>query len=232
MLTAGVDEAGRGPLAGPVIAGAVILNPKKRIKGLTDSKLLTLKKRESLFAEICEKALAFSFGRAEVHEIDRLNIFKASMLAMRRAVENLMVKPDQVLVDGNHKPQIKYPVEAIVGGDLEIPAISAASIVAKVLRDREMSELDAQYPEYGFAKHKGYGTSEHLKVLRKIGPCAIHRNSFFPVRQVIDLMTGESSAPLTGLSPPESTNVVQQNLILPKHESIVVAEKVTEEYEL
>lgn len=190
MLTAGVDEAGRGPLAGPVIAGAVILNPKKRIKGLTDSKLLTHKKRESLFAEICDKALCWSFGRAEVHEIETLNILKASLLAMRRAIQGLTIKPEQVLVDGPHTPQIKYLTQGIIGGDLEIPAISAASIIAKVLRDKEMVEMDEVYPGYFFANHKGYGTEEHLKALRSLGPCSIHRKTFFPVRQVIDLMEG------------------------------------------
>lgn len=182
MLIAGVDEAGRGPLAGPVISAAVILDPKKRIKGLTDSKLLTPKKRESLFLEICKKALSFSVGRAEVIEIDTLNILRASLLSMKRAVESLVIKPNLVLVDGNQRPDLEYEVETIVGGDLSEPAISAASIIAKVLRDREMSEMDKQYPGYGFANHKGYGTPEHLKALARLGPCDIHRSSFEPVR--------------------------------------------------
>lgn len=185
MHIAGVDEAGRGPLAGPVISAAVILNPKKRIRGLTDSKLLTPKRRESLFVEICAKAIAWSVGRAEVEEIDRINILQAALLSMKRAVEGLIIKPEKVIVDGNHCPKIEYPVEAIIGGDLTEPAISAASIVAKVLRDREMAELDQQYPGYGFATHKGYGTAVHLKALRKLRPCPIHRISFAPVRVLL-----------------------------------------------
>lgn len=185
MHIAGVDEAGRGPLAGPVISAAVILNPKTRIRGLTDSKLLTPKRRESLFVEICAKAIAWSVGRAEVEEIDRINILQAALLSMKRAVDGLIIKPEKVIVDGNQCPKIVYPVEAIVGGDLTEPAISAASILAKVLRDREMVELDQQYPGYGFAQHKGYGTEVHMQALRRLRPCPIHRKSFAPVRVLL-----------------------------------------------
>lgn len=185
MLIAGVDEAGRGPLAGPVIAAAVILNPNNKIKGLADSKKLTKLRRESLFEEIQVKALAWAVGRAEVAEIDKLNILQATLLAMQRAVAALCVQPNKVLVDGNCCPVLDYPVEAIVGGDEKISAISAASIVAKVTRDHEMVELAELYPGYQFAKHKGYPTGEHVAILKKLGPCLIHRRSFAPVRAVM-----------------------------------------------
>jgi ribonuclease HII len=184
MLIAGVDEAGRGPLAGPVIAAAVILDPDKRIIGLNDSKLLTQIQRESLFEKICQSALAWSVARAEVQEIDQINILQASLLAMQRAIIALTIKPVRALIDGNHAPKLDIPTECIIDGDRLKPAISAASIIAKVTRDREMIELDRQFPGFGFAQHKGYGTEIHLKALRKLGPCEIHRRSFSPVRLV------------------------------------------------
>lgn len=193
MHIAGVDEAGRGPLAGAVISAAVILDPKNIIKGLTDSKLLTAKQREALFVEICSKALAWSVGRAEVIEIDTINILQASLLSMKRAVEGLLIKPIKILVDGNQCPKLDLPVTAIIGGDLTEPAISAASIIAKVLRDREMVEMELKYPGYGFAKHKGYGTPEHLKALRALGPCPIHRTSFAPVKSLLPLLAVEEA---------------------------------------
>lgn len=186
ILIAGVDEAGRGPLAGPVIAAAVILDPKRKIKGLADSKILTEKRREALFEEICTKALAWGIGRAEVKEIDQINILKASLLAMQRAVSELSISPSKVLVDGNCCPKLAFPTEAIIGGDATIAAISAASILAKVSRDREMIVLDSFYPGYGFAKHKGYGTEAHQLALKKLGPCQIHRRSFAPIRELLE----------------------------------------------
>lgn len=175
---AGADEVGRGPLAGPVIAAAVILNPEKEIIGLNDSKLLTEKKREALFPIIQEYALAWAVGRAELIEIEQLNIFHASLLAMQRAVLALSITPHRALFDGTHCPPLTFPTEAIIKGDQKIPAISAASIIAKVTRDREMVLLDQQYPDYGFAKHKGYGTAMHLDALKRLGPCALHRKGF------------------------------------------------------
>ena len=184
-LVAGVDEVGRGPLAGAVIAAAVIFRDQPTA-GVADSKLLTPKKRESLFARITEQCLAWAIGRAEVAEIDFLNIFQASLLAMQRAVEALKIVPDHVLVDGKFCPKIKPSVEAIIDGDRIVPVISAASIIAKVIRDREMVEYDQQYPEYGFAAHKGYGTKQHLLALQKYGPTPIHRRSFAPVKKVMN----------------------------------------------
>ncbi len=184
-LVAGVDEAGRGPLAGPVVAAAVILDQRQPIKGLADSKKLTALRREKLFDEIRAKALCCSIAQASVEEIDRLNILQATLLAMRRAVEGLRLKPNKVLVDGNRLPDIGLPAQAIVGGDALVPAISAASILAKVHRDRWCLELDQLYPQYGFAKHKGYGTAAHLAALRAHGPCAVHRVSFRPVAEVM-----------------------------------------------
>lgn len=185
-LVAGVDEAGRGPLAGPVVAAAVILDPAHPIHKLKDSKKLSETARETLFAEITEKALAFSIAYANVQEIDELNILQASLLAMSRAVMGLSVKPQQVLVDGNQVPKnIPYPVEAIIQGDDKVAAISAASILAKVTRDREMLRLDAIYPGYGFAKHKGYPTQDHLLALAKFGVSDIHRTSYAPVRALL-----------------------------------------------
>ncbi|SRR5690554_4347274 len=183
---AGVDEVGRGPLAGPVVAAAVILDPKRPIEGLTDSKLLTARARAGLEQEIREHCLAWALGRAEVEEIDRLNILQATFLAMRRAVEALPLPADHVLVDGKLCPPLGVTVEAVVGGDRTVAAISAASILAKEARDREMIALDAEYPGYGFAKHKGYGTREHLAALRALGPTALHRRSFRPVRELCE----------------------------------------------
>lgn len=184
-LIAGVDEVGRGPLAGAVVAAAVILDPAQPIAGLTDSKKLSERAREALFQQICDQSLAWSLGRAEVEEIDQLNILHASMLAMQRAVAGLNLSPDHVLVDGNRCPEFACSASAIVGGDLTEPAISAASIVAKVTRDREMMQLDLEYPGYGLAKHKGYPTKAHLTALEKLGPSEIHRRSFRPVANLL-----------------------------------------------
>ena len=182
---AGVDEAGRGPLAGPVIAAAVILGENFDISGLADSKTMSEKKRTEMAVFIQKNALAWAIGRAEHEEIDDLNILQASLLAMRRAVRGLKVVPQRVLVDGNHSPELPQPTEAIVKGDQKIPCISAASIIAKVARDREMRELDALYPGYGFAVHKGYPTKAHLRALRELGVCLIHRRSYGPVKQCL-----------------------------------------------
>jgi ribonuclease HII len=187
-LVAGVDEAGRGPLAGPVVAAAVILDDLKPIKGLNDSKKLTAKQRERLFDEIRAKALCCSIAQATVEEIDEINILQATLLAMRRAVEGLRLKPAKVLVDGNRLPVLDVLAEAIVGGDALVPSISAASILAKVTRDRWCAELDAQYPQYGFAGHKGYGTAEHLAALRAHGACPQHRKTFRPVTEVLGML--------------------------------------------
>ncbi len=180
---AGVDEVGRGPLAGAVFAAAVILNPLSSIEGLRDSKILTVKKRAALDLEIRSKAVAFCVAEASVEEIDRLNILWASMLAMERAVAGLSLRPDSALVDGNRVPSLSCPAQYVIGGDDKITAIAAASIIAKVARDRAMEALDDQYPEYGFARHKGYPTRHHLAVLRRLGPTPIHRMSFAPCRQ-------------------------------------------------
>jgi ribonuclease HII len=180
-LMAGVDEAGRGPLAGPVVAAAVILDDKRRIRGLNDSKVLTPLQRDRLFDQICEKALCCSIAQASVQEIDELNILHATMLAMKRAVEGLRLKPAKVLVDGNRLPTIDVLAEAIVGGDASVKAISAASILAKVHRDRLCRELHEEFPQYGFASHKGYSTPEHLEALRVHGACRHHRKFFSPV---------------------------------------------------
>lgn len=186
QLIAGVDEAGRGPLAGPVIAAAVILDSINTIEGLTDSKKLSEKRRESLAITIKEKSLAWAVGRAEVEEIDEINILQASMLAMQRAVANLTTKPQRVVVDGNRCPRLEYPVSAVVKGDLLIPAISAASIIAKVTRDNEMMQLDKQFPGYGLDGHKGYPTKKHLQALARLGVSPIHRRSFGPVKNLLD----------------------------------------------
>jgi ribonuclease HII len=184
-LVAGVDEAGRGPLAGPVVAAAVILDDLHPIAGLADSKKLTAARREALFDEIRAKALCFSIAEASVEEIDRLNILQATLLAMRRAVLGLRLKPKMVLVDGNRLPTLDIPAEAIVKGDALVPAISAASILAKVHRDRWCVQVDEQYPQYGFAGHKGYGTAVHMAALREHGACIHHRRSFAPVAKVL-----------------------------------------------
>ncbi len=182
-LIAGVDEAGRGPLAGPVVAAAVILDDSHPVHGLADSKKLSAARRAQLYDEIRAKALCCSVAQASVEEIDRLNILQATLLAMRRAVLGLRLKPQRVLVDGNRLPVLDVLAEAIVGGDAKVAAISAASILAKVTRDRDCALLDEQFPQYGFARHKGYGTAEHLAALREHGPCAVHRQSFAPVRE-------------------------------------------------
>ena len=184
-LVAGVDEAGRGPLAGPVVAAAVILDDLHPIAGLADSKKLTAARREALFDEIRARALCFSIAEASVEEIDRLNILQATLLAMRRAVLGLRLKPKMVLVDGNRLPMLDMPAEAIVKGDALVPAISAASILAKVHRDRWCVQVDEQYPQYGFAGHKGYGTAVHMAALREHGACIHHRRSFAPVAKVL-----------------------------------------------
>jgi len=182
---AGVDEVGRGPLAGPVIAAAVILDRARPIHGLADSKKLSERRRNQLADEIREKALAWSIGRVDHTDIDRINILQASLLAMKIAIEGLSVRPDHVLVDGNRCPQVRFSVEAVVRGDQTVPAISAASILAKVMRDEEMAVMDGVYPGYGFARHKGYPTSEHVCALEKLGVCPIHRRSFAPVTRLI-----------------------------------------------
>jgi ribonuclease HII len=183
VLVAGVDEAGRGPLAGPVVAAAVILDDLKRIRGLADSKVLTQLRRERLYDEIRAKALAFCIAEASVEEIDQLNILQATMLAMKRAVEGLRLPPNKVLIDGNRLPHLRVRAEAIVGGDATVPSISAASILAKVARDAMCVAHEERYPQYGFAEHKGYSTPAHLAALLAHGPCAWHRRSFAPVRE-------------------------------------------------
>ena len=183
-LLAGVDEVGRGPLAGDVVAAAVILDPARPIEGLADSKKLSEKKREQLFDLISERALCFSVARASVAEIDQINILHASLLAMRRAVEQLSLQPEFVLVDGNRKPDWRYACDTVVKGDDRVAAIAAASILAKVTRDREMVELDAKFPGYGLAGHKGYPTRAHLEALERLGASPIHRQSFAPVKQL------------------------------------------------
>ncbi|WP_369958931.1 ribonuclease HII [Pseudomonas benzenivorans] len=185
-LVAGVDEVGRGPLCGAVVTAAVILDPARPIHGLNDSKKLSEARREQLFEEIREKALAWCIARAEVEEIDRLNILQATLLAMQRAVEGLSVTPKLALIDGNRCPRLSVPSAAVVKGDSQVPAIAAASILAKVSRDREMQRLDLQYPGYGIAGHKGYPTSVHLEALRRLGPTPIHRRSFAPVRALLE----------------------------------------------
>lgn len=185
-LLAGVDEVGRGPLAGAVVAAAVILDPSSPIEGLNDSKKLTEKKRERLCEEIKEKALSWALGRAEVEEIDEINILQASLLAMKRAIEALPVTPEYALIDGNKCPDITISCEAVIKGDSRVAAISAASILAKVSRDHEMVELDQQYPGYGLAKHKGYPTAAHMSALKALGVTIIHRKSFRPVRECIE----------------------------------------------
>jgi ribonuclease HII len=185
ILLAGVDEVGRGPLAGPVVAAAVILDPARPIEGLADSKTLSAARRQALAAQIRTEALAWALGRAEVEEIDRLNILRASLLAMQRAVAALALAPARILVDGKHRPPGLPQAEPVIGGDATVPAISAASIIAKVARDAELDALDAVHPGYGLARHKGYPTAEHLAALARLGPSACHRRSFGPVRRLI-----------------------------------------------
>lgn len=192
-LVAGVDEAGRGPLAGPVVAAAVILDDRAPIKGLADSKQLSATRREKLYDEICAKALCCSIAQASAAEIDQLNILQATLLAMRRAVMGLRLKPVKVLVDGNRLPVLDVRAEAIVSGDALVPAISAASILAKVTRDRLLQDLHDLHPEYGFDRHKGYGTALHMQALRVHGALAEHRRSFAPVARV--LVSGPALGP-------------------------------------
>lgn len=186
-LIAGVDEVGRGPLVGAVVTAAVILDPNNPIEGLADSKKLSEKKRLLLAEEIKAKALCWSLGRAEPEEIDQLNILHATMLAMQRAVAGLNIQPDFVLVDGNRIPTLPMPAQAVIKGDSLVAEISAASILAKVARDQEMDELDVQYPEYGFAKHKGYPTKLHFEKLEQFGATPFHRKSFAPVKKILGL---------------------------------------------
>lgn len=186
MPVVGVDEVGRGPLAGPVVAAAVVLDPQHEICGLTDSKKLSTKRREQLAAEIRETSTGWSLGRCEFDEIDDLNIFQATLMAMRRAVDGLNCEPGFILVDGKHCPAWPWPSLAVVGGDAKVPAISAASIIAKVNRDNEMLEMHDRYPEYGFDRNKGYPTAEHLSAIQRVGICAIHRRSFGPVKRAIE----------------------------------------------
>ena len=193
-LVAGVDEAGRGPLAGPVVAGAVILDPENPIAGLKDSKRLTALRRDVLYAEIREKALAWAVGRAEVEEIDRINILQATMLAMQRAVAALQPAAEHALIDGNRCPDLACPAQAIVKGDSRVAAISAASIMAKVTRDREMLLLDIRYPGYGLAQHKGYPSKAHIQALESLGVSPVHRRSYAPVRRVIEKQVAPSQA--------------------------------------
>ena len=190
MRLCGVDEVGRGPLIGPVVTAAVILDPQQPIVGLADSKRLSAKRRLQLATEIKAKALAWALGRAEVAEIDQLNILHATLLAMQRAVQALPVAPDKVLVDGNRCPSLPYPCEAVVKGDSQFPCISAASILAKVERDQELMQMDAEYPGYGLAQHKGYPTAAHREALLRLGPTPMHRRSFRPVAEAIKHKAG------------------------------------------
>ncbi|MDX9995310.1 MAG: ribonuclease HII [Rhodocyclaceae bacterium] len=182
-MICGVDEAGRGPLAGPVVAAAVILDPQRPIAGLADSKKLSAVRREKLAVEIREKAIAWCVAEASVEEIDAINILQATLLAMQRAVAGLALTPAEALIDGNRCPALAIPARAIIGGDATVAEISAASILAKTVRDAGLLELHAAYPQYGFDRHKGYGTAAHLAALREHGPCPEHRTSFAPVRE-------------------------------------------------
>jgi len=193
-LVAGVDEAGRGPLAGPVVAGAVILDPDKPIDGLRDSKRLSAARRDVLYEVIREKALAWAIGRADVEEIDRINILQATMLAMQRAVAALRPVAEHALIDGNRCPDLACPAQAIVRGDSRVAAISAASIIAKVSRDREMQSLDVIYPGYGLAQHKGYPSKAHIQALESLGVSPVHRRSYAPVRRIMEKHAGLSQA--------------------------------------
>lgn len=184
---AGVDEVGRGPLVGDVVTAAVILDPNNPIEGLNDSKKLSEKKRLALYPEIKEKALAWAVGRCSPEEIDELNILQATMVAMQRAVAGLKVQPDMVLIDGNRTPELPMAAQAVVKGDLRVAEISAASIIAKVVRDQEMEELDALHPEFGFAKHKGYPTKAHFEAIEQHGVIAEHRKSFKPVKRALGI---------------------------------------------
>lgn len=199
---AGVDEVGRGPLIGAVVTAAVILDPARPIDGLADSKKLSEKRRDALYEQILERAAAWSVGRCEAGEIDRLNIFQATMVAMERAVAGLSVAPEYVLVDGNRCPRWRWPSEPVIKGDSRVEAISAASIVAKVVRDREMVDLDRRFPGYGIAQHKGYPTPVHLEALSRLGATPEHRQSFRPVREAIEQVGLNQADPPSGLSFP------------------------------
>lgn len=203
-LLAGVDEVGRGPLIGAVVTAAVILDPARPIPGLADSKKLTEKKRLRLYDDILENAAAWSLGRCEAREIDELNIYQATMLAMKRAVEGLSIAPEYVLVDGNRCPKWRWSSEPVIKGDSRVEAISAASILAKVTRDREMEELDLRFPGFGLAQHKGYPTPVHLEALNRLGVTPEHRRSFRPVQMALDAVGvyGGSSAPVQELNYP------------------------------
>ena len=195
-LLCGIDEAGRGPLAGPVYAAAVILDTPRRINGLTDSKLLTPERREVLAGRIKSRAIAWGIASASVEEIDQINILRAALLAMKRAVEALQIAAVEAIVDGNIAPPLAIPCTTLVDGDLLHPSISAASILAKTARDAELIALDARYPQYGFAQHKGYGTPQHLEALHLHGPCPIHRRSFAPIAQrVLDFGADDTARP-------------------------------------
>ena len=189
-LLAGVDEVGRGPLAGDVVTAAVILDPRKPVAGLADSKKLSVNRRNQLAEEIREKALSWHVARASVDEIDKYNILRATLMAMVRAVDGLTLKPEYVAVDGNRLPDWEYAAEAVVGGDDKVPAISAASILAKVCRDAEMCLAEQAFPGYGFASHKGYGTRAHREAIALLGPCLIHRKSFEPVKSLLSARQG------------------------------------------
>lgn len=193
IIECGCDEAGRGAGAAEVYAGAVILDPQRPITGLADSKKLTARRREALSDEIKQKALSWCIAKASLEEIEKLNILHASLLAMKRAVEGLNVRPGKVLVDGNHLPRLEMPAEAIIKGDDTVPAISAASILAKVARDRAMVEYDRLFPVYGFSVHKGYFTKDHMQALRQFGPCPIHRKTFGPIRELLRPAAGEQT---------------------------------------
>lgn len=201
-LLAGVDEAGRGPLAGPVVAAAVILDPARPVAGLADSKALSPKRRERLYDAICDRALCVAVSLAEPAEIDTHNVLQATLRAMARAVQGLRLLPAEVWVDGNRLPPLALPMQALVKGDARVPAISAASIIAKVHRDRLCSTLDAQWPAYGFATHKGYPTAAHLAALRAHGPCPAHRRSFAPVALLLGEGAPLAPASLSGDSAP------------------------------
>lgn len=190
VLGAGVDEVGRGPLAGDVVTAAVILDPSKPIEGLDDSKKLSEKKREFLFEIIKENALSWSIARCSVDDIDQINILQASLLAMKKAVDGLAVTPEHVWVDGNKMPKWNYAAETVIKGDSRVPAIAAASILAKVTRDREMVAYEEQYPGYGFAAHKGYPTKMHIEALQRLGVTPIHRRSYAPVKKILALSEG------------------------------------------
>jgi len=219
-LVCGVDEAGRGPLAGPVVAAAVILDPAHPIEGLDDSKALSAKKREKLFEQIREHALAFCIAEASVEEIDTLNILQATMLAMRRAVEGLALTPDLAQIDGNRCPPLAIPAQAIIGGDALVPAISAASILAKVTRDRQLVELHQAHPQYGFDVHAGYGTARHMQALQQHGPCVHHRRSFAPVRLAWERLEAAGHQPPVEIDAKPSIGVAVPSVPTRKPEAV------------